>query len=202
MVVLVTGGIGSGKSTVVKALEKNGIPCFDADSVVKSFYNKDNDFCYLIPEIEDALGVNLMSDNHVFNSSRLSNIIFNDAQSLNKVERIVFPQLIKYFKLWLSAQNSPIVVLESATVLSKPDFPVIWDKCIYIDAPIEIRIERVMQRSNLKREEVLQRISMQQLPNNVYHKIDKVINNDSSLENLYESLANLWYTWFGKKINC
>ena len=202
-VVLLTGGIGSGKSAVRRILAAEGVPCYDADSAVKSFYHEapeENDRTadgktglktghpYLLPEIERQLGQSFRGADGEFDSRALAGVIFNDAAKLKIVEKIVFPALADDFRVWLervsSNSDAPFAVFESATALDKPDFPKVWDRCLWVDAPEELRIERVMERDHCTREQVLGRIRLQSGIETHRADIDAVILNDCSLNEL------------------
>lgn len=210
--VLLTGGIGSGKSAVRRILEGMGVPCYDADSAVKGFYEVSSDAAgkpSLLPEIEVALGRRFRRSDGSFDSRALAGVIFSDAAKLKAVEDIVFPSLAADFVRWRKAvasrssaavpepeasaamdgvaEGGPpagVVVFESATALDKPDFPKVWDKCLWVDAPEELRIERVTARDRCTREDALTRIRLQS-PLEVHRGgIDAVILNDRPLEEL------------------
>lgn len=198
-VILLTGGIGSGKSAVRRILAEEGVPCYDADSAVKSFYHEApagnecsgepaNLHPYLLPEIEARLEQQFRDATGGFDSMALAGVIFNDAGKLKIVESIVFPALADDFRAWLerAASNSdaPFAVFESATALDKPDFPKVWGRCLWVDAPEELRIERVMARDHCTREQVLGRIRLQQGIEAHCPDIDTVIINDGSLNEL------------------
>ena len=80
------------------------------------------------------------------------------------------------------------VVLESATALDKPDFEKVWDFCLWVDAPVEIRIERVMQRDHCSREEVLRRLELQSPMESHLDAIDRIIPNYGTPEELKRSI--------------
>ncbi len=221
-VILLTGGIGSGKSTVRRILEGMGVPCYDADSAVKLFYEvpperkvtasglghlvpDTPESPFLLPEIEKVLGRRFRRSDGGFDSRALAGVIFSDAAKLKAVEDIVFPALAADFDCWRTAlpesvpmdvSDTPsvpdgpakvphdIVVFESATALDKPDFPKVWDRCIWVDAPEELRIERVMSRDSSSREQVLSRLRLQSPLEEHRGEVDAVILNDCTLPEL------------------
>lgn len=209
--VLLTGGIGSGKSAVRHILEEMGIPCYDADSAVKSFYiapesgsfadpgsfdgnsfiegslpgdNSPRRRPFLLPALEEALGVSLRDSEGKFNKKALSSLIFSAPWAMAKVESIVFPALAEDFARWKAGMQADFVVFESATALDKPEFPRIWDRCLWVDAPEEIRIQRVISRDACSREAVISRLRLQS-PLEVHRsEVDWVIENDCPLGEL------------------
>lgn len=216
MTILLTGGIGSGKSSVRRILERMGVPCYDADSAVKGFYevpleseseqlaSGTTEKPFLLPEIEAALGMSFRKSDGSFDSRKLADAIFSDSVRLKTVEGIVFPALATDFERWRksvgetvpgatsSAVERPagatpladLAIFESATALDKPDFPKLWDKCIWVDAPEELRVERVLARDNCSREQVLSRIRLQSPLEAHRSEVDAVILNDCSLQAL------------------
>ena len=216
MTILLTGGIGSGKSSVRRILERMGVPCYDADSVVKGFYevplesesehltSDTAEKPFLLPEIEAALGLSFRKSDGSFDSRKLADAIFSDSVRLKTVEGIVFPALATDFERWRksvgetvpgaasSAVERPagatpltdLAIFESATALDKPDFPKLWDKCIWVDAPEELRVERVLARDHCSREQVLSRIRLQSPLEAHRSEVDAVILNDCSLQDL------------------
>lgn len=216
MTILLTGGIGSGKSSVRRILERMGVPCYDADSAVKGFYGvplkSESEHLasgtaekpFLLPEIEAALGLSFRKSDGSFDSRKLADAIFSDSGRLKTVESIVFPALAIDFARWRktvgqtvpgavsSAVERPagatpladLAIFESATALDKPDFPKLWDKCIWVDAPEELRVERVLARDHCSREQVLSRIRLQSPLEAHRSEVDAVILNDCSLQDL------------------
>ena len=161
LTVIVTGGIGSGKSAVCALLRKRGIPVYDSDSRVKELYACRRS---LVPRLEKALGCPLRKADGTLDKARLAALIFSDKAAREILESIVYPVLLKDFLSWRSRQKALFVVLESAVILSKPVFDGLADAVVLVDAPEELRIQRVMQRDNLSREEVIRRISAQSIP--------------------------------------
>ena len=156
-VILCTGGIGSGKSYVVKVFNALGIPSYDADSNTKRLYDTDN---VLLERINAIAGGDVVKDG-VLQRAAFAAKIFSDPQMLAKVEAVVHPAVATDFLKWKEMQQSDIVLMESAILLEKPLLLPIIDHVLVVHAPKEIRIERVMARDNVSRERVLQRISNQ-----------------------------------------
>lgn len=161
-VLALTGGMGSGKSYVSAVFEAAGFPVYDADSRTKALYikNKDlqKDLCRLLGEdilCEGGLDFKLMAAR-----------IFAGPDLLEATEALVFPRVMEDFsawwKRWAEAVPAPaFVVMESAIILQKPCFKPLIDRVLTVSSPQELRIERVMNRSGLSREEALARIQKQ-----------------------------------------
>ena len=187
LTVIVTGGIGSGKSAVCALLRKRGIPVYDSDSRVKELY-----VCRrsLVPRLEKALGSPLRQADGTLDKARLAALIFSDEAARETLESIVYPILLEDFKRWHSRQKAPFVVLESAIILTKPVFDGLADAVVLVDAPDELRIQRTMQRDGLSLEAVLRRISAQDIP---MEKVDVTLMNDGTLEDLSAAVERVFF---------
>lgn len=186
-VIIVTGGIGSGKSEVCSILKDMGFRSqYNADSRAKALYEEHPS---LLADIETSLGRCLRDEEGRFMPGVLASIIFNDTKALNVVEDHLFPALIDDFNEFAGNCGDEYVVFESATVLEKPQFEGFGDKVIFVDAPFETRLERACLRDGADREKVLARMRNQKLMNALSDgledpRIDCVILNDGTLEDL------------------
>ena len=187
MVLIVTGGIGSGKSQVCRILKDMGFQHqYDADSRAKALYEEHPT---LLGDIEKSLGCSLRDEDGRFQKERLASVIFSDRNALEIVENHLFPVMIQDFESFAGASGEGIVVFESATVLEKPQFNGFGDKVILVDAPFDLRLERACLRDGVDREKVLARMKNQKLMNQLSEghedsRIDYRIINDSSLDEL------------------
>lgn len=195
MVVLVTGGIGSGKSEVCDILNREyQWPVYCADSQVKKLYSTCPD---ILMRIEDILEEKFTDENGELVASRLARRIFSDKQALMAVEEVVFPYLIEDFNSWKEAfKDNEHIVIESATLLSKPQLRSLPDKVVFVDASLDVRCDRVMKRSGFSKEDVLKRIANQGMMNGgvsdeVSTYVDYVLHNDLSLDELRKKVADL-----------
>ena len=190
-ILIVTGGIGSGKSLVSRMLtEYHGIPVYEADSRVKALYS---DIPSMLDEIEAALGTVLRNGAGAFVPQKLAEIIFSDRESLRKVEDIVFPHLQNDFLKWASAQEKEVVALESATILEKSQFDGFGDIVLVVDAPKSLRLSRACARDAMQEERILQRMAAQPLMNHISDggscsRVDHVIMNDSTVDDLHAKI--------------
>ena len=185
--VIVTGGIGSGKSAVCALLRKRGIPVYDCDSRVKELYKSRRS---LVPCLEKALGCPLRQADGTLDKARLSALIFSDGQARETLESIVYPILLQDFRRWRSRQEAPFVVLESAIILSKPVFDGLADAVVLVDAPEELRIQRVMARDGVSREAVQRRLEAQDLP---LEKVNVTLVNGGSEEELSLAVDRVFF---------
>ena len=155
----VTGGIGSGKSYVVRMFAALGIPVYDADLRTKRLYDEDRG---LLGALQALLGPALVKDGRL-DRQYMAGRIFSDRCLLEKVEALVFPEVIADFRAWKErvGLEAPFVIMESAVYLEKPVLAGMADKVLTVVCPLDIRIERVMTRSAMSREHVLARMSNQ-----------------------------------------
>ncbi len=198
---VITGGIGSGKSEVCRILERYGVVArYDADARVKALYSAHPT---LLDDIEKALECRLRNDEGRFVPSLLSARIFSDREALEKVEALVFPALLDDYETFTCGRGADeIVVFESATILEKPCFDGFGDYVILVDAPFEVRLERACRRDGAGREAVLARMSNQKLMNALSEgktdpRIDAVILNDCDVETLEKRTIETMSVLFG-----
>ena len=170
--VAVTGGIGTGKTTVSNLFEKIGIPVFNSDKIAKELMHNDKQ---LKSDIIKAFGDESYINNKL-NRAYLSDIVFNDETLLDKINSIVHPQVTKEFNQWLLNQKSKYIIYESAIIFENNSEDV-FDKIICVIAPEEEVISRVMKRNTFSRDKVISIIS-NQLPDQVkINKADYIIEN-------------------------
>ena len=157
--ILVTGPIGSGKSLVCACLAGHGVPVYDCDARTKTLYNRRP---ALVAALEKALGQPLRHPDGTLDRARLAQVIFSSPQAREKLEALVYPAVLQDFKRWRARRKgAPLVVLESAVILSKPLFDGLADEVILVTAPPEVRLARVQERDGLTREQVIARMDAQ-----------------------------------------
>ena len=155
----VTGGIGSGKSYVVRMFAALGIPVYDADSRTKRLYDEDRG---LLAALQELLGPDLVKDGRLLDRQYMAGRIFSDRCLLEKVEALVFPEVIADFRTWKErVADAPFAIMESAIYLEKPALAGVADKVLTVLCPEDVRIGRVMARSGMSREQVLARMANQ-----------------------------------------
>lgn len=187
MIVVVTGGIGSGKSQVCRILEEMGFRAqYNADLRAKALYEEHP---ALLADIEKSLGCTLKDENGRFVPAKLAARIFTEPESLQIVESHLFPVMMNDFASFAETCGEEVVVFESATVLEKAYFEGFGDKIILIDAPFELRLERACLRDGADHDKVLARMRNQKLMNALSQgerdpRIDCIIMNDGSIEEL------------------
>ena len=168
-----TGGIGSGKSTVALIFQVLGIPVFDADKEAKFLMENDES---LIQSIKGILG-NESYNGKSLNRTYIANIVFNDPYKLSLLNAVVHPATIHSAKEWMKAQNTPYVVKEAALMFEAGSADNL-DYVIGVTAPQHLRIQRVIERDKVTREQVLSRMD-RQLDDSIKMKLcDFVLIND------------------------
>ena len=178
IVIGLTGGIGSGKSTVAKIFANMGVPVFDADAAAKTIMNTS-------PIIKEKLlahfGAEVYTTNEsgmqVVNRAFLSKIVFNDTDQLEVLNSIVHPVAIKAALDWAATQQAPYVIKEAALFFESGSISGIH-KIIGVTAPHSLRVHRVMKRDHCTKEEVEKRM-LHQIDDALKMKLcDWVIVND------------------------
>lgn len=169
-----TGGIGSGKTTIANHFKAAGIPVYIADDEARKIMQADE----IIEEINNTFGIGIF-DYGILNREKLAQIVFGDAEKLKLLNAIIHPAVKKHFHDWiLDHKNSPYIIYEAAILFESGSYKD-CDKIITVIAPMESRIQRVIQRDNTTREQVLNRINAQWNDDQRIAKSDFVIENDS-----------------------
>ena len=153
----ITGGIGSGKTIVCEIFKLLGVPVFQADFVAGKLINSD---AVIRSELISRYGNDIYQTDRKVNREKLAGIIFNDDAELEKVNKIIHPVVRNEFMNWVKYQEGEYVIHEAA-ILFESGFYKMMDAVILVTAPEEIRIERVIKRNGLTRENVLSRIAKQ-----------------------------------------
>ncbi len=171
----ITGGIGSGKTTVCKIFETLGIPIYYADDRAKYLMSHDPT---LIAGIIDLFGPEAYLEPHLLNRTHIAQVAFNDKDKLAQLNALVHPAVGRDGLEWQAAQHDVPYTLKEAALLYESGSYRSLDKIIVVTAPLELRIERVMARDGAKREEIEARISKQMPEAEKVNLADFVIYND------------------------
>lgn len=168
-----TGGIGSGKSTIAAIFRVLRIPVFQADQVAKTLMETD---AGLIKNLRNAFG-NLVFQEGKLDRKYLANLVFSDPYQLDVLNALVHPVTIQAAEEWAKQQSAPYVVKEAA-LFFEAGSAIGFDYMIGVSSPQTIRIHRVMQRDGVSREEVLSRMNRQIQESIKMRLCDFVILND------------------------
>lgn len=171
-----TGGIGSGKSTIATYLNAKGIPVFIADIEAKKIMQNQA----VLNQIKTVFGESIF-ENNILNRAALAQIVFSDTEKLALLNQIIHPAVQKEFEIWLlKHQEFPLIVYESAILFESGNYK-FFDTIITVTAALETRIQRVIHRDNSTRDQVLERIKVQWSDEQRQEKSDFIITNDSLL---------------------
>lgn len=169
----ITGGIGSGKSTICRIFELLGIPVYYADTKAKEIMQTDP---VLISQVKQHFGENIYNG-QVLDRAALGRIVFNDQEKLALLNSLVHPATIRDSDQWAAKQSAPYILKEAALIFESSSFHYL-DKVICVYAPEPLRIHRVMKRDNVTRNDVLARMH-KQIDESIKIKLcDFVIYND------------------------
>lgn len=174
IVVGLTGGIGSGKSTVAKMFQKHGVAVYIADDEAKKMMNEN---LFVKKQIIELLGKDSYKDEKL-NRGYIADIVFKDKVKLNQLNAIVHPEVAKHFNHWKKEQKGSYVLKEAAILFENEGYKQ-CDYTILVSAPIEIRIERVLKRDNTSKEDILYRMNNQWEDAKKIVLADFVINNNN-----------------------
>lgn len=184
-----TGGIGSGKTTVANYLLEKNIPVYIADDEARKITNSKK----VIDKIVAIFGNEVLKNSKI-DRAALAKIVFKDKEKLAQLNAIIHPEVKKHFKKWLKSKlDYKFVVKESAILFESGSYKD-CDAIILVTAPLEVRIERTMKRDKIDRESVLQRINNQMSEEEKIKKSDYIIQNNylkdthSQLDNLLKNL--------------
>ncbi len=168
-----TGGIGSGKSTVARIFEVLGIPVYYADEAAKRLMIENVELRY---EIIEHFGPNAYSNGNL-NRKYLSDKVFNDKKKIGLLNSIVHPATLKDANEWMAKQTTPYVIKEAALIFESGSYKSL-NYVIGVQSPGDLRIERAMARDNISSLQVKDRISKQMDEQEKLRLCDYVIVND------------------------
>ena len=152
-----TGGIGSGKTTVLQVFASLGVPCFVADDVAKGYY-QDTSF---LKHVAEVFGHEILNPDFTLNRQALARIVFSDSRRLEQLNQLIHPRVASDFRRWCGErENNDVVLLESA-ILYESGFDSLVDKVVEVYLDKEERIFRTQLRDKSSREDVLSRMASQ-----------------------------------------
>jgi len=168
-----TGGIGSGKTTVAKIFEVLNVPVYYADEATKRLYHTD---AALMALIKKHFGENIYTAG-ILNRSELSEIIFSDPEKLTLLNQLAHPPTIKDAEDWISKQTSSYIIKEAA-LLFESGSNLGLDYIIGVRSPLELRIKRTMERNGIGKYEVMKRMERQMNEESKMNQCDFIIENN------------------------
>lgn len=174
IIIGLTGGIGSGKTTVAQIFEAMNIPVYYTDPEAKRIMAESS---AVKAKLTGRFGNEVYKEGQL-DRACLAKLIFDNKDNLEYVNSVVHPEVAKDFEHWVGQHaDSPYVLIESA-ILFESRFDRLVDKTLTVTAPLETRIERIMLRDNVDSDSVLKRIANQQPEEEKVRRSDAVIVND------------------------
>ena len=173
----ITGGIGSGKTTVCKIFEVLGIPIYYADDRAKELLESDKN---VIKKVKNIFGDDVYNEQGKLDRHRVATIVFNFPEILAEYNAIIHPAVFKDTISWFQSHQDTSYALYEAAIMFESGSNKLMDKMITVFAPLEDRISRTMKRDKISREEVLERIDKQMPEEEKMKQADFIIYNDHS----------------------
>ena len=168
----VTGGIGSGKSTVCELLRDRGVAVYDSDSRAKQLMAESD---ALREQLIAAFGAECYNAEGL-DRAFLASKVFGNEEALQQLNSIVHPAVRADFQAWAEQQQSPYVVLESA-ILFEAGFETEVDATLAVMAPMPMRLERTMARDGVDKESVMRRVEHQLSDDELHRRASRTIVN-------------------------
>jgi dephospho-CoA kinase len=172
MIVGLTGGIGSGKSTVAGFFRELGVPVYDSDEEAKRLMAVSDEVKH---ELIKLFGEDAYIDKKL-NKTYISDIVFKEKEKLGQLNNIVHPAVRKHFSDWVTRQNSPYVIQETALIFEN-NVQNSYDAIVLVTAPESIRIQRVMKRDEVTESQIKARIANQMSDKQKIDLADFIIEN-------------------------
>jgi dephospho-CoA kinase len=174
----ITGGIGSGKSTVCRMFEILGIPVFNADTVAKTVLNTDSK---LKKSLRALFGDEIYMPDGYLDRKKLASIIFSHPGSLQQVNERVHPVVREEFFRWMEKHKQSAYVIHEAAILFESGFHSLADFTLLVSAPEEQRISWVMKRDGISEEKVRERMRNQWTDDKKAAMADFILKNDNRM---------------------
>jgi len=193
----ITGGIGSGKTTVCRIFETLGVPVFYADTAAKQIMVED---VILMEGIKNTFGKESYFDNGVLNSKHIASIVFNNTEELAKLNALVHPAVFRAFDSWTAVLPADtFYVLKEAALLFESGSYQLCDLNILVVAPEKLKLDRVMQRDGVSADAVKARMDKQFTDRQKLKLADHIVQNNES-ESLIEQVLRLHQVFLSTNI--
>jgi len=190
----ITGGLGSGKSTACQRLKEKGAIIFDADSIAKQILQ----YSLVQEQLVDEFGADIIQNGAV-NTGKLAKIVFSSEDHQATLNNIVHPYVIEQFeKLRDEFADKDGLLVMDAPLIFESGIDAHFDHTVLIYSTMKLRINRAMKRGNLPREQILQRMELQMPEEEKRELASIVIENNGSVEHLYEEIDKLFADLMGE----
>ena len=177
MLIGITGGIGSGKSTIAKQLREMGYAVYDTDSEAKRLIVED---AGVREEIEQLFGKEVYKDG-VYQTALVAQRVFADRSLLARLNAIVHPAVKADILRWAENMNHPTLCFVECAILYQAGFDTLCDKVVVVTAPEEVRLQRAVTRDHSTIEKVRARMRAQEVEKDI-ERADLIVNNDGKTE--------------------
>ena len=187
-----TGGIGSGKTTIANYFQSKGIPVYISDFEAK----KVMDSSLIISEIAKLFGNEILTENNLLDREKLASIVFNNPEKLKQLNAVVHPAVKIHFENWVRSNKMQSIIIKETAILFESNSYKDCDFIITVTAPLETRINRILKRDTTTREKILQRIKNQLSDEEKMERSDYVIVNENfdntknQVDEILKSLKN------------
>ncbi|WP_353169684.1 dephospho-CoA kinase [Flavobacterium sp.] len=176
-----TGGIGSGKTTVAKYFASKGIPVYIADEAAKEIMNTKA----VIQQVQALFSENVILDNSQLNREFIRELVFKDKNKLAQLNSIIHPKVTLDFENWLKKNKDAPFIIKEVAILFETNGQDYCDATILVTAPLETRIQRVLERDKTSKDNILQ-IIQNQLPEEQKIRLATYVIENENLEKTYE----------------
>lgn len=187
MIIGLTGGIASGKSTVSKYLKEKGYQIFDADKIAKDLTNEDN----IKNKIVEKFGSNILDNNFSLDRKKMKEIVFNDKSKLKLLSDIIHPEVFEFYKKAKENNKENKILIFDVPLLFESGIDSLCDKILVVISDHKNQIERIIERDKIDKTLATNIINSQITNKERIKKADIVIENNGSLEELYEKIERV-----------
>jgi dephospho-CoA kinase len=181
-----TGGIGSGKTTVAKYFASKGIPVYIADDAAKDIMDDKK----VVQEVQAIFSEDVILKNGLLDRNAIRELVFKDKSKLEQLNKIIHPKVKADFENWLKQYKNATFIIKEVAILFETNGQKYCDATILVTAPIETRIKRVLERDTTSRENILQIIN-NQLPEEEKMKLATYVITNEKLNITYKTVDNL-----------
>lgn len=181
-----TGGIGTGKTTVANYFASKGVPVYIADEAAKEIMNAKD----VVQQVQAFFAENVILENGQLNRNYIRELVFTDKDKLAQLNSIIHPKVTLDFENWLKQNNNAPFIIKEAAILFETNGQNYCDATILVTAPLETRIQRVIKRDKTPKEIILNIIN-NQLPEDEKIKLATYVIDNYKLEKTYEIIDNL-----------
>lgn len=179
MILGLTGGIGTGKSTVAEIFREKGVPIVCADEIAKKIIDSEK----IQNQIFEIFGKNVFSEDRL-DRKKLREIVFRDAESVEKLNNITHPAIIEEIKFQISKKKRNQLLIVDIPLLFEGNYGFLVEKVLLISAEKSIQIERTSKRDSVSEENVLNIINNQMNLEDKKKRSDYIIENNGTIEEL------------------